>query len=167
MTIGDLLHSQPTVSQYDMLARADRSWFPAGRYYGGQLELFEVRYLTDGVELRKSTREQIDKMYADELASSTGIQHPVGLVDAVLDAPIPFETLTLSSRDAEWLEQQPGPVGPECFRGEDFPSEPSDDTMAAVDAVLQRHSCTGCGLPCDCGRTPSDCAECESCSIPF
>jgi hypothetical protein len=54
MTIGQLLHHQPTTSQYEIMQRADRM-FPVGRYFGGVLTEGEITQLTYKVELRDGT----------------------------------------------------------------------------------------------------------------
>jgi hypothetical protein len=53
MTIGRLLHLQPTESQYEILQRADHLFASrAGRYYAAQLTPEQVTILTRGVELK-------------------------------------------------------------------------------------------------------------------
>lgn len=65
VTIRDLIWSQPTESQYEILQRADRIGLPAGRYYMGQLHGWQVRSLTDSVEIKRSTRARIDAMFPE------------------------------------------------------------------------------------------------------
>lgn len=96
------------------------------------------------------------------------------------------------NRDAEIVGRSV-PAGPEDFGGEDFPSQPSDETLKVIEETLghagevvsrsvsqpvipfvgqdehrETHACVGCQRPdCDCGQTRQNCKECMSCSIPF
>lgn len=58
MTVKDLLTGQPAISQYEIMARADRLLPRAGRFYGGQLTDEQVVTLTKDMELKRGIKSQ-------------------------------------------------------------------------------------------------------------